>query len=100
MNLRTATPADRQRIPGLHAIAFPESAREMVSNLVEDLLVERTTPHLLSLLAEIDTLPAGHVAFSLLFRAGHEDLRGYIQAPPGCGCKAANLCGKLYTQSG
>ena len=83
MNIRQATPADRDGILGVHALAFPESERDMVAQLAADLLAEQTTPHILSLVAEIDGVLAGHVGFSPVFRTGVEAFRGYILAPLG-----------------
>ncbi len=81
MNIRKATPADRDGVLGVHALAFPESERDLVAQLAADLLAEQTKPPILSLVAEVGGLLAGHVAFSPVFTADDRGFRGYILAP-------------------
>ena len=83
MNIRKATPGDRAGILRVHALAFPQDERDRVAKLAADLLTEQTTPPILYLMAEVDGLLAGHVAFSPVFRAEDRDFRGYILAPVG-----------------
>jgi len=84
MQPRRATRSDRGAVHGVHWAAFAESERALVARLAVRLLSERTTPPTISLVAEVDGVVAGHVAFSpvTIESAGDtQDLHGYILAP-------------------
>ena len=54
-----------------------------MSQLADNLLLEDTSPHTLSYVAEIEGAVVGHVAFSPVAMDSHEQLQGYILAPLG-----------------
>ncbi|MEZ5299858.1 MAG: N-acetyltransferase [Verrucomicrobiales bacterium] len=64
MQIRSTTENDAGEIRRLYHAAFPEGEAGAVAKLAVDLLAERTTPPVLSLVAELDGHVAGHVAFS------------------------------------
>jgi len=80
MHIRTATNSDLDDIREVHLCAFPEGEREIVSKLAIDLLVENTTPQIISLVAETDNTLVGHVALSPVI-IENNNLQGYILAP-------------------
>jgi putative acetyltransferase len=81
MQIRIATSLDQDKIYSIHASAFPEGEREMVSKLAVNLLAEKTTPQTISLVAETDSDVVGHVAFSPVTIGSDENFQGYILAP-------------------
>jgi len=81
MNIRIATNHDRNDVQRVHLRAFPEGEGDSVSKLAMDLLSEKTTPQIISLVAEIDGTIAGHIAFSPASIVGVENFQGYILAP-------------------
>lgn len=83
MQLRLATPADRDHIRDIHRHAFPAGEGEIVSLLAVDLLLHETSPPTISVLAECAGELAGHVAFSPVSFEGSSAVRGYILAPLG-----------------
>ncbi len=80
-NVRRATLEDRPSISALYLSAFPENERERVARLAADLLAEDTAPETVSLIAEIDSVCAGHIALSPVSIEGDPDWCGYILAP-------------------
>ena len=81
MHIRTAIRSDLDDIRKVHLSAFPESEREIISKLAIDLLVEKTAPQTISLVAETDYTVVGHVAFSPVKIDNNNNLQGYILAP-------------------
>ena len=83
MHIRVATSLDRGCIYSVHWSAFAETERDLVSKLAVDLLSEKATPPVISLVAESEGMVVGHVAFSPVTFDIDENLRGYILAPLG-----------------
>lgn len=83
MHIRVATNFDRDDIHSVHWSAFAEGEREIVSKLAVNLLSEETTPQTISLVAEIEGIVVGHVAFSPVAIDNNENFQGYILAPLG-----------------
>jgi putative acetyltransferase len=83
MTIRIATKQDRDDIQKVYLCAFQEGEREIVSKLAIDLLSEKTTPPVISLVAEIEGSVAGHAAFSPVIITSRENFQGYILAPLG-----------------
>jgi putative acetyltransferase len=81
--IRLATPWDLEAIREVHLRAFPDGEGQMVSDLAVSLLGEKTTPETISLVAEVDGVLVGHVAFSPVTVEDREDWTGYILAPLG-----------------
>lgn len=81
--IRQATPRDLEAVRELHLRAFPEGEGRMVADLAVNLLGEKTTPATISLVAEVDGVLVGHVAFSPVTVEDREDWTGYILAPLG-----------------
>lgn len=65
----------------IHRRAFPEGERDLVAELADNLLSERSEPATLSLVAEKDEKLVGHVAFSPVYDGGSNCCLGYILAP-------------------
>ena len=83
MHIRVATSLDRGSIHSVHWSAFAETERELVSRLAVDLLSEKATPPVISLVTESEGMVVGHVAFSPVTFDQNENLQGYILAPLG-----------------
>lgn len=83
MNVRTATQLDRDAIHHVHWSAFADDERAIVSKLAVNLLQEETSPNTISLVAELEGLVVGHVAFSPVRIENDENFRGVILAPLG-----------------
>ena len=81
IHIRKATSLDRDAIREIYLSAFPDSEKELVLKLAIDLLSKKTTPHTISLVAEIDGVIAGHIAFSPVFLESTNAHFGYILAP-------------------
>ncbi len=81
MDIRIATTLDQDDVRSVHLSAFDEDGRDSVSKLAVNLLSERTTPQMISLVAESKGVVVGHVAFSPVRLGDEDDLRGYILAP-------------------
>lgn len=80
-HIRVATDSDREDIRDILLSAFPEGERETVATLAVNLLNEETTPETISLLAEVDGVMVGHIAFSPVAVSQNENWKGYILAP-------------------
>lgn len=92
MTIRTATSLDQETIYSVHWSAFPEGEREIVSDLAVNLLLEETTPPILSLVAETTGIMVGHVAFSpVTLDNSQNNIQGYILAPLGVKPDCQNL---------
>ncbi len=83
MHIRVATSLDRGGIHSVYWTAFDEGEREIVSKLAVDLLSENATPQTISLVAEVEDIVVGHVAFSPVTMDNKENIQGYILAPLG-----------------
>ena len=83
MHIRVATSLDRDSIHSVHWAAFAESERELVSKLAVDLLSEKASPPVISLVAESEGVVVGHAAFSPVTFENNENLQGYILGPLG-----------------
>jgi putative acetyltransferase len=81
MNIRVARSEDGNAIQRLYISAFPEGEGEVVSKIAIDLLDEKTTPTILSLVAETQGEILGHVAFSPVVVDNLESFHSYILAP-------------------
>lgn len=81
MQIRIATRQDADEVRGIHLSAFPEGESEIVAELAVSLLSEETAPPTVSLVAEVDGVAVGHVAFSPVAIDNLKDLQGYILAP-------------------
>lgn len=93
MHIRAATSLDRDAIRRVHLSAFPEEESGLVAELAASLLSEKTTPEVLSLVAESSAAGSseaqpegfvvGHIAFSPVTIENDINSRGYILAPLG-----------------
>ena len=81
MFVRNATCQDKAAIHDLYVSAFAEDERALVSELALALLMEESMPVTISLVAEVDGVLAGHVAFSPVHTEVDERFLGYILAP-------------------
>lgn len=81
MQIRIATSHDADEIRAVHLSAFPQGEGEVISKLAVDLLVEETAPSTVSLVAEVDGVTVGHVAFSPVVFDRIKEFQGYILAP-------------------
>lgn len=81
MNIRVARSEDGSAIQRLYLSAFPDGEGEVVSRVAIDLLEEKTTPTILSLVAETEGDIVGHVAFSPVTVDSIERFNNYILAP-------------------
>ena len=81
MFVRNATCQDKAAIHDLYVSAFAEDERALVSELALALLMEESMPATISLIAEVDGMLAGHVAFSPVHTEVDERFLGYIVAP-------------------
>lgn len=82
MNIRIAAAEDRDDIHKVHLSAFSVEERAIVAKLAINLLSEKTTPPVLSLIAKSDSAVVGHIAFSPV-KINHTNGQGYILAPLG-----------------
>lgn len=81
MEIRIATRADQGVVADVHRAAFPESERDLISQLAVDLLLEEETiPDIFSWVAESEGSAVGHVAFSPVTLEQGERI-GFILAP-------------------
>jgi len=81
MNIRIATSLDGDGIRRLYWSAFPEAENEMVATLAVELLAERSALPIISLVAEMDDVMVGHVAFSPVEIDNQPNIQAYILAP-------------------
>ena len=80
---RVATKLDRDNIRQVHRLAFSEVEAQAVATLASNLLDEETSPGTFALVAELDGMVAGHIAFSPVTFDANQKLTGYILAPLG-----------------
>lgn len=83
MNIRLATNQEKEAIQQVHTCAFPLDESELIAKLAIDLLLEKSSPKVVTLVAEFDGAIVGHVAFSPVGFRDHKDCLGYILAPLG-----------------
>ncbi len=81
MTIRETGTADRAHILALHRAAFGEEEGTAIADLVAALLDDPTAQPQLSLIAEHDGRPAGHVLYTPVTVAGAEGNGGYILCP-------------------
>jgi len=81
MQIRIATRQDADEVRAVHLAAFPEGEGGIIAKLAVDLLAEATTPPPVSLVADVDGVAVGHVAFSPVAIDSTVDFQGYILAP-------------------
>ena len=81
MHIRPATHADRDAIRSVYLSAFTEDEAEVVAGLAVRLLAEKSSPPTVGLVADVDGVVVGHVAFSPVTVNGDARFRGYILAP-------------------
>ncbi|MHC4878034.1 MAG: GNAT family N-acetyltransferase [Planctomycetota bacterium] len=81
MYIRNTESSDRESIQQIYCSAFPESERDVVSQVAVDLLTDESTPRVISLVAEIESELVGHVAFSPVTDMYDGSLLGYLLAP-------------------
>lgn len=74
---------DREDVREVHLQAFSEGENRIVSTLAVNLLSEETSPETFALVAEIDGLVVGHIAFSPVTAENNATWKGYILAPLG-----------------
>ena len=61
--------------------AFPEGERDLISDVAVEMLSEAASPPVLSLVAEVDDIIVGHIAFSPVTSSDTKEHLGYILAP-------------------
>lgn len=83
MIIRIATRRHSEAVRAVHLDAFPNGEGMTVAKLAADLLEEKTTREILSLVAESDGEIIGHIAFSPVFIEDNDEFKGYILAPLG-----------------
>lgn len=81
MKIRETNINDSEGIKRLHLQAFDKSEAKQVSDLAVNLLRERSTINIISLVAIDNDEVIGHVAFSPVFLDSTKDHFGYILAP-------------------
>lgn len=82
MKTRHSTVADEAIISGIHASAFGEEQGDEIVELVSNLLKDETARPLLSLLAEADGMPVGHILFTrVTLRPDAPEISASILAP-------------------
>ena len=81
MQIREANLNDSEGIKNLHLQAFDISEAEQVSDLAVDLLHDKSSVNIISLVAVDGDAIIGHVAFSPVFLEGTDEHIGYILAP-------------------
>jgi len=81
MEIQAASHNDREEVRKVYLEAFGDKEGEIVSTLAISLLSELSTPQIISLVAVIDGVVVGHVAFSPVWLKNGEPFSGYILAP-------------------
>ena len=81
MKIRESVENDKKSIRKVHQNAFDQSEGEVVSQLAIDLLEDKTTLPILSLVAELDNEIIGNIIFSSVSIKGAEGISAYILAP-------------------
>jgi putative acetyltransferase len=81
VHIRTASSIDSDIIHQVHLSAFPDEENAQVAKIALDLLVEKTQPKTVSLVAEMDGKIVGHICFSPTYVESNNEFLGYILAP-------------------
>lgn len=81
MKLRESTPQDEDALRALHEAAFGPAEGPVIAELALDLLHDASARPLLSLVAEGQGRPVGHVIFSALAIDGHSPVSARLLAP-------------------
>ena len=81
MNIRLAQETDLDSILKVIETSFSDEENKLIMNLVVELSVERTSPSIKSLVAEVDNQIIGYVSFSSIFLKSDSSISGYILAP-------------------
>lgn len=81
IHIRSASYQDRADIRAVYLSAFEDDEKDIVSDLAVNLLLEKTMPRTISLVAETHGAVVGHIAFSPVAIEGDNQLQGYILAP-------------------
>jgi putative acetyltransferase len=81
MQIREANMKDSEGIKNLHLQAFDNSEDKLVSDFAVNLLHEKSTVNIISLVAIDNDAIIGHTAFSSVFLDGTNEHFGYILAP-------------------
>lgn len=81
MDIRPATPGDRDAIRGVCLRAFPKNECEVVAALAVELFDHASEPPTLTIVADVDDRVAGIVVFSPVMIEATSELAGYILAP-------------------
>ncbi|GAB4546620.1 MAG: N-acetyltransferase [Pleurocapsa sp.] len=81
MQIREANIKDSERIKHLYLQAFDNSEAELVSDVAVNLLHEKATINIISLVAIDNDAIIGHIAFSPVFLESINEHFGYILAP-------------------
>jgi len=81
MQIREANMEDSEGIKNLHLQAFDNSEAKLVSDIAVNLLHEKSTINIITLVATDHDAIIGHVAFSPVFLGSSNEHFGYILAP-------------------
>ena len=81
MNIRLAQQTDLDSILQVIETAFSDEENKVITNLVQELHQETTSPSIKSLVAEVDNQVIGYVSFSPIFLKSDSSISGYILAP-------------------
>jgi len=81
MQIRETNMKDSEGIKNLHLQAFDNSEAELVSDFAVNLLHEKSTINIISLVAIDNDAIIGHTAFSPVFLVSTNEHFGYILAP-------------------
>ena len=81
MNIRLAQETDLDSILQVIETAFSDEENKVITNFVQELHQETTSPSIKSLVAEVDNQVIGYVSFSPIFLKSDSSIVGYILAP-------------------
>ena len=81
MNIKLAQQTDLDSILQVIETAFSDEENKVITNLVQELHQETTSPSIKSLVAEVDNQVIGYVSYSPIFLKSDSSISGYILAP-------------------
>lgn len=82
MKIRHSTDADRNAIDDIHANAFGHDQGPEIVELIADLFNDATAEPVLSLIADVDGVAAGHILFTMaIIESDRADISARILAP-------------------
>ena len=81
MNIRLAQQTDLDSILQVIETAVSDEENKVITNLVQELHQETTSPSIKSLVAEVDNQVIGYVSYSPIFLKSDSSISGYILAP-------------------